>query len=106
MGQKTRRYDDWKRNETVKLVKEYLICIDELAGLKQLFLKKLSFFENLAKDVEEQEEEDQRDNVLTHNEKGESAKLRVLRAIEHLRRDADDAERLLADLLQALNAVS
>ena len=29
----------------------------------------------------------------------------VLQAIEHLRRDADDTERLLADLLQALNAI-
>ena len=27
-------YDDWKWNETVRLVKEYLICIGELAVLK------------------------------------------------------------------------
>ena len=106
MQQKAQRYDEWKRHETVRLVKDYLICIDELATLKQLYLKKLSLFENLARDVEEQEEEDLRHNVPAHNEKGESAKLRVQRAVELLRRDADDAERLLADLLQALNAVS
>ena len=47
----------------------------------------------------EEQEEDQRNNVLKDTMKGELAKLRVLWAIEHLRCDADDIECLLVDLL-------
>ena len=56
--------------------------------------------------MQEQDEEDIRNSISVNNEKGESAMQRVEWAKMMLKRDADNIERLLADLLQALNAVS
>lgn len=50
--QKERRYDQWQRNKTIAFVRSYLICLAELNVLREIFSKKLDFFQRLRKDCD------------------------------------------------------
>ena len=57
-------------------------------------------------DVEEHERDDKEKGLPANNLNGDTAEQRCEWAISLIKRQRDDAERLLADLSQALNAVS
>lgn len=104
--QKAKRYNPWKPKETVSLVQDYLVCGDELSALKQVFQKKLDFFNRLAQDIEEQDEEDENLKVPVHDKAGETSKARVNWAVAKLQEDLDSTDRLLTDLMKSLDTVS
>lgn len=104
--QKRRRYDPWKRNETVKLVREYLSCVDELTTVRVILHKKLELFQALLLDAKKFEIEDSRARNELNNAAGESAEDRVVWALGLVKAQHDCFERLLIDLKQSMNAVS
>lgn len=63
-----RRYEEFKRNESVKLVKEYLTCTDELTSIVQVLRGKASMLKQLLKNVERDEEVDKN---VEHDEQAE-----------------------------------
>lgn len=102
---KRRRYDPWKRNETVKLVREYLSCVDELTTVKLILHKKLELFQALLLDAKKFEVEDFRARNEPNNATGESSQERVVWALGMVKAQHDCFERLLIDLKQSMNAL-
>lgn len=103
--QKRRRYEPWKRDETVKLVRDYLSCIDELTTVKLILQKKVELFQGMQKDMRKFEAEDNRARKPPDNPKGESAQERVVWAIVMVKTQLDCFERLLIDAKQSMDAV-
>jgi hypothetical protein len=104
--QKRRRYDPWKRNETVELVREYLACIDELTTICLILARKIELFEGLKRDCRKFE----RDDIMARREpddpEGISAEARATWAIMMVKGQHDACKKLLADLQLSMNAVS
>ena len=70
-----------------------------------MYGRKLCFFEKLAADVREHDDDDEMLSRAPNNPDGESAAARVRWALSLIRRQFDDTEILLADLLQAKDSV-
>lgn len=102
---KRRRYDEWKRNETVKHVREYLACVDELTTIKIILHKKLELFQGLLLDAKKFEAEDFLGRNEADNPNGESSQERVVWALGMVKSQHECFERLLIDLKQSMNAV-
>ncbi|KAH0565257.1 hypothetical protein GP486_001354 [Trichoglossum hirsutum] len=102
---KRRRYDEWKRNESVKLVREYLTCIDELTVVSLILGTKLQMFEGLLQDCKALEEEDSERGNAPDNPSGKTAAERVMWAIQHVRNQHDACKRLSMELELAMNAL-
>src|ERR1700754_4411547 len=99
-----KRYDGFKRNASVELVREYLTCIDELTTMIGIFKNTRALLRRL---------EDQLGDVLRgertitpDNELGESGTSRVLWASTIVDDNTHVAKELLADMQASLNAVS
>jgi hypothetical protein len=105
--QKIRRYDPWRRNETIKLVRAYLVCLDELTVLGEIFEKKLDFFQRLRKDCSIIPElQDHIESNPLDNADGETPSERIAMA-EHMMEDSSvRCKQLTADLQVSLNSVS
>jgi hypothetical protein len=103
--QKRRRNAPWKKNETVRLVREYLKAIDELTAVKSITGKKLHVFQGMVEDCERMENEDDQAGVEI-NPYGESAIERVQWALQIIKEMDDDCTKLLSDLQVALNEVT
>lgn len=101
---KERRYDRWQRNETIDLVRAYLVCIDELTVLEEIFTKKLDFFRRLRVDIDAYEQQDAATPAA--NADGETPQNRVAFAEHITAESAAHCKRLTADLRQSLNTVS
>ena len=98
-----KRYDQFKRNSSVELVREYLTCIDELTTMSVIFKNTKTLLKKL---------QDQLGDVLKgertmtpDNEHGESGMSRVLWASRIVDDNALIAKELLSDLQDSLNAV-
>ncbi|KAK3111341.1 hypothetical protein LTR53_013525 [Teratosphaeriaceae sp. CCFEE 6253] len=109
---KQRRYDPWAPKTTIRLVKDYLLCIDELQTLALHFSHQLSFFEKLAVDLAEHEAEDRAgsngspvepDPDITHLE--QSAEERTQWAIGHIKSQRQFVEHLGEDMKYSLEAL-
>jgi hypothetical protein len=105
--QKERRYDRWQRNETINLVRAYLICLDELTVLHGIFSKKLDFFKRLRKDCDLSPELQDRDvpGNPPHNDEGETPSDRIAFAEHMMEESSAQCKRLGADLRESLNTV-
>ncbi|KAI9715407.1 MAG: hypothetical protein M1828_000867 [Chrysothrix sp. TS-e1954] len=102
---KARRYDRWRRNTTVDLVSTFLNTADELATLKDTFKNMAAFFKRLGQDVIKQDQEDSANQVSVNNPKGDTAIGRIRWAASMVTRQADETDRLLSDLMQAMNTL-
>jgi hypothetical protein len=99
---KNRRYLEFQRKESVKLVREYLSCIDELTNIGNIIDNSISVLEGLRVDIEKME----RDNPApADNAEGESALERVNWAIGLVGNESLICRELLQDLRQSLTAV-
>ena len=102
---KRRRYDKWVRGETVKLVRDYLTCVDELTSVKAIIQKKVEFFTRISVDVKRFEAEDMKAMLMPNNQNGETMNSRVDFALNIVKHQCDCYERLLIDLKQSMNAL-
>jgi hypothetical protein len=103
--QKERRYDRWQRNETINLVRAYLVCIDELTVLGEIFSKKLDFFQRLRKDCDSFELQDNGAHNPPDNQDRETPSDRISFAEHMMEESSTQCKRLNADLRESLNTV-
>jgi hypothetical protein len=88
------------------LVRAYLVCIDELTVLGEIFSKKLDFFRRLQQDCDHLERCDRDASVYADNFDGETTTERIAFA-EYMMEDSMlTCKRLTADLRESLNSVS
>ena len=102
---KRRRYEPWKRDETVKLVRDYLACIDELTTIRLSLQVKLKLYKGMQVDVQKFELDDILARKPPDNPSGESAQDRVAFALNMVKEQYDCFERLLIDCKQSMDAV-
>ncbi|KAG9236267.1 hypothetical protein BJ875DRAFT_372475 [Amylocarpus encephaloides] len=105
---KKQRYQPWKRNETVELVREFLACTDELSTLQMISAQKLDFLTRLQQDCRRFDEEDAnrpeaRGCQSDASKPTWSARAEI--AVHSVKRAKDDYDRLLADLSNSLNSL-
>ena len=103
---KRRRFEEWQPKVTVRLVRKYLACLDELTYITLNLKKKLEMFKVMQMDIKKFEAEDLRMGKLPDNPEAESAIERIDWAIKTIKHDCECFERLLVDLKQSLDAVS
>ena len=100
--QKERRYDRWQRNETINLVRAYLVCLDELTVLRDIFSKKLNFFQRLREDCDNfPEPQDNLASEIPHDVNKE----RIEFAEHMMEESSSQCKQLGADLRESLNSV-
>ena len=102
---KRRRFEPWVRNETVKLVREYLNCVDELTTIRLILQKKVELFQTLLLDVKKFEADDLKARMLPDNPAAESAQDRINFALKMVKAQHDCFERLLIDTKGSMNAL-
>ncbi|KAL8944271.1 MAG: hypothetical protein Q9216_000566 [Gyalolechia sp. 2 TL-2023] len=102
---KRRRHAPWRKNETVKLVRDYLACVDELTVIKLICQKQVELFKGMQQDVRKFETEDNRGRRLPDNPNGESMHERVKWALTMVKGRHDSFERLLIDAKQSMEAL-
>ena len=102
---KRRRHAPWRKDETVKLVRDYLSCVDELTTVKLIYSKKYDLFKGMQQDVRKFETEDNRGKRMPDNPLGESAPERVKWALTMVKDQHDCYERLLIDTKQSMEAL-
>lgn len=103
---KRRRYDAWKPNKTVELVREYLNCIDEVTTIRLILQKKMELFKIMQQDIKKFESVDTRNGKVPDNPDGETSPERLVWATNLLHHQNECFERLLIDLKQSMDAVS
>lgn len=98
----------WEKDTTVKLVKEHLVCIDQLKFLSVACGRRLTLLENLGKDCREQREYDDKDKRTrqVNNEDGESACGRIDWAIRVGKETKTALDYQLEDMTRSLDTVS
>ena len=89
----------------MKLVREFLACSDELSNLRLIYRRKRDFFQRLKEDCIRHNKEDEEAGVKLDNPTGETPLARAEWVLHRVSEEHDDCERLLADLLQSMNAV-
>ena len=99
---KRRRFDRWKRNESIKLVQDYITCVDELTLIVDLYVKKLDFLSRLRKDCELFEFQD---NHAPNNARGKPATVRIDWAIGVVEEAYVYLDSMLKDLKSSMGAV-
>ncbi|KAI4282529.1 MAG: hypothetical protein L6R38_002873 [Xanthoria sp. 2 TBL-2021] len=92
---KRRRYAPWRKDETVKLVRDYLACVDELTTVKSICQQQVNLFKGMQQDVRKFEQEDNRARRTPDNPQGESMHERVKWALTMVKTRHDTFERLL-----------
>ncbi|KAI4203436.1 MAG: hypothetical protein LQ346_001785 [Caloplaca aetnensis] len=102
---KRRRHAPWKKNETVKLVRDYLACVDELTTIKMICQKQVELFKGMQQDARKFETEDNRARRTPDNSNGESMTERVKWALNLVRHRHDRIEKLLVDARLSLEAL-
>lgn len=103
---KRRRYDVWKPNATVQLVRDYLSGMDELTTIKLILQKKIELFRIMQLDLKNFEAEDARNRREPDNPEGETSAGRLVWAMGMVKSQHECFERLLIDLKQSMDAVS
>ena len=103
-----RRYENWEPKKSIELVKEFIVCLDQLRSLSAAHHRKLVFFDSLMKDLEIHEAEDQRNpgGPKIHNSEAVTALARVEWAIKTIKDEKAGMDSLIEDTTRALEAVS
>lgn len=83
-------------------MRAYLVCIDELNILGEIFSKKLDFFRRLQQDCDFLNRQDD----PPHNKDGETFSERIAFAQNMMEESRDQCKRLNDDLRESLNSVS
>ncbi|KAL8839581.1 MAG: hypothetical protein Q9170_001685 [Blastenia crenularia] len=102
---KRRRHAPWRKDETVKLVRDYLACIDELTTIKLICQRQVELFKGMQQDVRKFETEDNRARRLPDNPNGESMHERVKWALSFVKARHESFEKLLIDTRQSMEAL-
>lgn len=89
----------------MRLVREYLACVDELTTIKLIMQKKVEHFRALFLDAEKFETEDSQAGLEPNRIDGETSPARVTWALKMVKAQHDSIDRLLLDLKQSMNAV-
>jgi hypothetical protein len=99
------RYQEFKQNESVQLVRQYLSCIDELANVHMIFSSSLKMLNTLKKHLKEREGIDPNPEPNPEDTDIETAEKRVDWAISVCQEAVDNFDELLKDLRQSYTAV-
>ena len=99
---KRRRFDEWQRGDSIKLVRDYILCVDELTILVHLMSKQLDFLYRLKKDCDRLNV----DSTDVKTPQGKDAVDRCNWAIGVLEENFTVLENLLKDLRSSMLAVS
>ncbi|KAL9603603.1 MAG: hypothetical protein Q9219_001106 [cf. Caloplaca sp. 3 TL-2023] len=102
---KRRRYAPWRKNETVKLVRDYLKCIDELVVIKAICQNQVTLFKGIQQDVRKFETEDNRARRTPDNPNRETMHERVKWALNLVKARHDAFENLLIDAKESMEAL-
>ncbi|KAL8698603.1 MAG: hypothetical protein Q9224_001780 [Gallowayella concinna] len=102
---KRRRYAPWRKDETVRLVRDYLTCVDELTTVKLICQKQVDLFKGMQQDVRRFEAEDNRARRTPDFPQGESMHERVKWALTMVKSRHDTFESLLNDAKQSMEAL-
>ncbi|KAL8866196.1 MAG: hypothetical protein Q9174_006444, partial [Haloplaca sp. 1 TL-2023] len=100
-----RRHAPWRKNETVRLVRDYLACIDELTTVKQICVRQVELFKGMQQDVRKFESEDNRARRTPDNPSGESMQERIKWALAMVKTRHDCFDNLLTDAKQSMEAL-
>jgi len=88
-------------------VRAYLVCLDELTVLDEIFAKKLDFFRRLRKDCDSMPElQSSQTSDSAGSEDGEKPLDRIAFAEHMMEESGAQCKRLGADLRESLNSVS
>lgn len=99
---KRRRHAPWRKNETVKLVRDYLACVDELTIVRLICQQQVDLFKGMQQDVRKFETEDNRARRTPDNPIGESMTERIKWALNLVKSRLDSTEKLLIDARQSM----
>jgi hypothetical protein len=104
-SQKERKFDPWKRDETVILVRKYLACIDELGYIGQIYDRKLDFLQRLHEDCVQLEKSEIEAGRMPDNPGGVSMEERVNFALLLVKEFHIKCEGLITELNESMHAV-
>ncbi|KAI9822397.1 MAG: hypothetical protein M1827_000116 [Pycnora praestabilis] len=99
---KRRRFDKWQRYESIKLVRDYITCTDELTLIVQMYAQKVDFFSRLKKDCQQFEAEETK---TPNNPLGKSAVARIDWAVGVVEEEYVILEAMLQDLKISMSAL-
>ncbi|KAL8887912.1 MAG: hypothetical protein Q9192_006256 [Flavoplaca navasiana] len=102
---KRRRYAPWRKDETVKLVRDYLACVDELTMVERICEQQVTLFKGMQQDIRKFEHEDNRARRNPDFPKGESMHERVKWALTMVKTRHDIFEGLLTEAKQSMEAL-
>lgn len=103
--QKLRTYEPWRRDETVRLTRTFLQCMEEIRFITKMLESRQNLFTRLKKDIKTHDEED-RNNDIPHNPNGETCIHRVEWALGKIRQQRDDIENIANEIQNSMNDVS
>ncbi|EEH18517.1 hypothetical protein PABG_07577 [Paracoccidioides brasiliensis Pb03] len=99
---KLRTYEPWRRDETVRLTRTFLQCMEEIRFMAKMLASRQDLFTRLRKDVEIHDTED-RKNDAPHNPDGESSIHRVDWALGKIRQQRDDIGNISNEIQNSMN---
>ncbi|KAI4125314.1 MAG: hypothetical protein LQ338_004328 [Usnochroma carphineum] len=102
---KRRRHAPWRKNETVRLVRDYIACVDELTIVKMMCQKQVDLFKGMQQDVRKFETQDNRARRAPDNPVGEPMPERIKWALNFVTGRHDATEKLLIDAKQSMEAL-
>lgn len=102
---KHRRFEEWQPDKTKQLVRDFLICMDELKALSMVFTNKVQFFQKLSKDVEAQHAPMDPTRAISAESEIHYAKDRIDWVLKLLERQLSDTQSLYQDISQAMDSV-
>jgi hypothetical protein len=101
-----RKFDPWKRDETITLVRRYLSSIDELGYISQIYERKLDLLQRMLEDCKELESSETAAGRSPNNPGGVSMEERIQFATLFVKEVHTSCERFIKDLNVSMNAVS
>ncbi|OAX85293.1 hypothetical protein ACJ72_00323 [Emergomyces africanus] len=99
---KLRTYEPWRRDETVRLTRTFLQCMEEIRFITKMLESRQNLFIRLKKDIETHDKED-RNNDIPHNPDGESCMHRLDWALGKIRQQRDDIESIANEIQNSMN---
>ncbi|PGH07860.1 hypothetical protein GX51_01570 [Blastomyces parvus] len=99
---KLRTYEPWRRDETVRLTRTFLQCMEEIRFISKMLESRQSLFTRLKEDVRTMDEED-RNNDIPHNPEGESCMHRVDWALGKIRQQRDDIDNIAHEIKNSMD---
>ncbi|KAG5297503.1 CorA-like Mg2+ transporter domain-containing protein [Histoplasma ohiense] len=100
--QKLRTYEPWRRDETVRLTRTFLQCMEEIRFISKMLESRQNLFTRLKEDIKKHDEED-RNHGIPHNPDGESCMHRVDWTLGKIRQQRDDIENIAHEIKNSMN---